>query len=392
MDRVVFVNHLKTGSASSYRQAGLAKYLRKLGYHTSLLGRGSQDGNSASSRDENASAYDETFFWEEQIAGRALQNLLLLRRILREADIVHINRANPYTATLMGFERSSFGGALVVDMEDWDGYGGYSTYARKLGPRGWLLTGYERVFPRMGDAVVVVSQLLRSYMLGVGVPEEKVSIIHNGFDEDLFDPGIDGREARMEYGLGSSPVVMYSGALWSFEREQHEVTLEAFRRVCAQVPDARLLLTGRGDLELKKTIEKLNLEANVVATGFVPRSKMPHLMAAADVALHVISYHPFHRASSPVIIPEYMAMGKAIVAPSSGELPTLLADGSGLLVGGLDSSALAAGVVRLLKDASLRKELGTRAARRSRELYSYRVAAASLKKTYDSAVRSRSAG
>ncbi len=115
---------------------------------------------------------------------------------------------------------------------------------------------------------------------------------------------------------------------------------------------------------------------------------MPNLMAAADVALHVISYHPFHRASSPVIIPEYMAMGKAIVATDSGEIASLLGDGAGILVNGLDPEALASGVVRVLRDPSLRKGLGARAMERSMGL-SYRAAASSLREVYRAAASSR---
>ncbi len=392
MDKVVFVNHLRTGSASNYRQAGLSRYLRKLGYHTTLIGRESQGGASATSIGSiSHPEFDEVIFWDEPIAEKLVSNLSLLSRALHDADVSHVNRANPYTATLTCLDRSSFGGALVVDMEDWDGYGGYSSYARKFGPRGWVLTGYERTFPRMADGVVVVSELLRSYMMSIGVPERKISLIHNGYDEDLFDPSTDGSRVRAEYHLGGSPVVMYSGALWSFEKEQHEVALKAFKKMCMEIPDAKLLITGKGDLELKKTIEEMKLGDNVVTTGFVPRSRMPEVMAAADVALHVISYHPFHRASSPVIVPEYMAMGKPVVAPASGELAFLLADGAGLLVNGLDSSALAAGLVKLLRDASLRVELGATAMRRSKELFSYRVAASALKSAYDNAIRSHSA-
>ena len=332
MDRVVFVNHLPLGSASSYRQTGLAKYLRRRGYRPELLGRARKvrrHGESGSTRrpteggtegQENALPFDRTFLWREPMEGWFLQNSSMAARATKGADIVHVNRASPYTATMLGLGRVPRSYALVVDMEDWDGYGGYSSYARKTGARGWLLTACERLFPRSADAVLVVSRLLRSYMVSIGVPEEKIFLIPNGFDEELFHPDVDGSAVRRQYGLSDSPTVMYSSALWSFERPLHEVALEAFRVARSEVPEAKLLMTGAGDLDVKGIIRKLNLEDSVIMAGFVPRNMMPQLMASADVALHVISYHPFHQASSPMIIPEYMAMGKPIVAPRSGSL------------------------------------------------------------------------
>jgi len=393
MEKVVFVNHLPLGSASSYRQAGLAKYLGRLGYHPDLVGR----AGKASVRSEGGSAgpgsafpFDRTFLWREPIGGRPLQNALLAASATKGAAIVHVNRASPYTATLLGFGLVPRDYALVVDMEDWDGYGGYSSYARKRGPRGWLLTAYERSFPRAADAVLVVSERLRSYMLSIGVEEEKIFNIPNGFDEEFFHPDIDPTAVRKQYGFGNSPTVMYSSALWSFERRQHEVALEAFKKARSEVPGAKLLLTGAGDFDVKKVVRDMGLEDSVVLTGFVPRSQMPELMAAADVALHVISYHPFHQASSPMIISEYMAMGKPIVAPRSGEIATMLSDGVGMLVDGLDPSAMGAALARLLGDASLRARLGQRAIIRSRERYSYRVAAAHLREAYAEACSARS--
>jgi len=394
MDRAVFINHLPLGSASNYRQAGFAKYLRAQGYRSELIGRApkARASKARTGRLEAEPAFEETFFWKEPMASRFIPNLSLLSGEAKGAEIVHVNRASPYTATLLSLRRRPRGSALVVDMEDWDGYGGYSSYARKLGIRGWLLSAYESWFPRSADTVLVVSHLLRSHMLAMGIPEGKLFVIPNGFDEDLFHPDIDGKGIREQYRLGDSPVVMYSSALWSFERELHEVALGAFRIASQDFPDAKLLLTGAGDLDVKTMAKELGLGDRVVTTGFVPREQIPRLMAASDVALHVISYHPFHQASSPMIIPEYMAMGKPIVAPRSGEIGTMLADGAGLPVDGLDPSVIASSLVRLLRDESLRRELGQKAAVRAKAMYSYRVLAARLRDAYEAARMARSDG
>ena len=381
MRSVVFVNHLPRGSASSYRQEGFAKYLRKEGLETTLVCRGS--GVPAVGR---GGAYTREVNWTEPFPLMLVQNARLLARAARSADIVHVNRANPFTATLVSLVRGAIRGRVVVDMEDWDGYGGYSTYIQSHGPKGWALTAYERAFPRTADAVVVVSRMLRDYMVRTGVPEERLTVINNGFDEEVFTPGEDSDLARKRYGLAESSVVIYSSTFWEFEKEQHELAFEALRRILKEVPDARLVLTGREDSSISGALRRSGIEGRVVRTGFVPRARLPGIMAAADVAVHVIGADAFHRASSPMIVPEYMAMGKPVVAPRVGELEVILSGGAGVLVDEVDPASIAEAAVRLLRDREEREAVGRRARMKAVEKYSYRSETEELMRVYERAL------
>jgi glycosyltransferase involved in cell wall biosynthesis len=393
LERVVFFNHLRQGSASNERQEGLGKYLRREGYRTKFVMRRPRTRAAAGvihqASQEKTSA-ETRVFWDEPLELKFLGNLSLTSWEARGADIIHVNRASPYTSSLLRLGKWSSRGALVVDMEDWDGYGGYSSYTANYGPKGWLLNFFERTFPKTADAVIVVSELLRSQILKLGVPPSRVFKVPNGFDPDLFHLGIDPSSMRETYGLADYPVLMYTSAYWQFERAQHSLALSVFRRVCDVYPEARLLMVGAGDLNIGELVHEFRLDANVIVTGFVPRSWMPGLMAAADAVFHVISDHPFHRASSPMVVPEYMAMGKAIVAPRIGELATMLSSGAGALVEGWDPSLMADQLVRVLGDESLRSELGRRAAAVAKEAYSYEVGAATLREAYRVAVENRS--
>ena len=382
MPKVVFVNHLPQGSASSYRQEGFAKCLRAEGFETALVCR--SGGGPQGRRPDGA--FEQTVFWAEPFPFRLAPNLRLLSGAIRDADIVHVNRANPYTATIVTLVRRSSKAAVVVDLEDWDGYGGYSSYIGSHGPKGWALTGWERTFPRTADAVVVVSGLLYAYMRSIGVPEEKLFVIHNGFDSDLFRHDIDGRAARRAYGLSDEPVVMYSSTFWGFEKELHETAFAALRRVFDEVPDARLLMTGKGASEVESALRAGGISGRVVKPGFVPREELPGIMAAADIAIHVISSHPFHTASSPMIIPEYMAMGKPVVAPRVGELAEILGGGAGVLVDRVDPGLLARAAVGLLADRDQRRKVGETAWKKAGEMYSYRAETTTLRRAYEKAL------
>ena len=323
-------------------------------------------------------------YWSEPMTAKFLKNFEIATREASKYDVIHVNRANPFTATILTLARGSKS-ALVVDMEDFDGYGGYSSYIDDRGPKGWILTSYERTFPKNASLVVVVSDLLFSYMLRVGIPRARLVKIPNGFDPQVFRREITGLSVRRKYDLGEDPVVMYASAYWKFERKLHELAFASFSRVCKALPRAKLLVVGTGNLDVAGLVREYGLTDNAILTGYVPRSMMPELMAAADVALHIISDHPFHRASSPMIISEYMAMGKAIVAPQVGELSRMLGGGTGRLVQSLNPEAVSGEVVTLLKNDKLRAETGERASAAAEGL-SYEVLAKTLAASYEEAL------
>lgn len=388
MDGVVFVNHLRLGSASSFRQAGLAKYLGRLGLPSDFLGRRGQTNAPQAETSRAWPFFRRIDYWDEPLVTRFPENVGLFNRVAREHGVLHINRANPYSATICALGRSSRN-TLVVDIEDWDGFGGYASYARLYGARGGLLTVYERAFPILGDLVLTVSHLLMTRMIQLGVPERRLLFLPNGYDEELFDPSISGKSVRENYGLKDAPVVIYMSTFWRFETSLHQIALSAFKEVSQEIPDARMLMVGGGDLDVMSLVERSGLRDRVVPTGFVDRKQIPSLIASADVALHVISDHPFHAASSPMVMPEYMAMGKPIVAPRIGELAYALGGGAGWLVDAADPKLLATGVKALLKDEPGRKAMGQMAHKKVKEEYSYGRLATKLKEAYERASEER---
>lgn len=297
-------------------------------------------------------------------------NASLLSRAARSHDVIHVNRAYPYTAALATLCRRAEG-RLVVDMEDWDGFGGYASFSGKYGPSGFLLTLCEMTFPRLAEEVLVVSGLLRRQAERAGVPPSRITFVPNGFDPELFHEGVDGQDARERLGLGDGPVLMYASTFWPFEMGVHRLVLESFRAALPSLPGAKLLVMGGGDAPVRKMATELGVGEKVVFAGHVPRSQVPGVMAAADVAVHMISGHPYHLASSPMIVPEFMAMGKPVVAPRLGELAAMLGGGAGVLVGGTDPVKMAKAIAATAGDKGMIRSVGRRAAERAIERYSY---------------------
>src|SRR5271169_6474277 len=106
MKGVAFVNHLRLGSASSFRQAGLAKYLDRMGLKGEFLGlRGRTPGKVAETMEEWR-CFQRISYWDEPLVTRFRENLGLFKTIARENPVLHVNRANPYTATIASLGRS----------------------------------------------------------------------------------------------------------------------------------------------------------------------------------------------------------------------------------------------------------------------------------------------
>jgi glycosyltransferase involved in cell wall biosynthesis len=225
--------------------------------------------------------------------------------------------------------------------------------------KGWALRT-ERAALSMADAIVVVSEALRSELAGAGVPAEKIEILPNGVDEGLFCQNLDGEAVRRRYELGHRPVIGFVGSFAPW----HDLgtLIQAFELVCKRY-DARLLLVGDGEIRpwLEQEVRDRGLEGRVTFAGSVPHQTVPEYLAAMDVA--VAPYpriEPFH--FSPMKVFEYMAAGRAVVTVALGEIDRLVAGGEwALFYEPGDAASLGRAIDVLLEDHTLRSRMGMRA-------------------------------
>lgn len=91
---------------------------------------------------------------------------------------------------------------------------------------------------------------------------------------------------------------------------------------------------------------------------------------------------PSFTEGTPNSVVEAMACGKPIIASDVGGIPDMLGDESGILVPAGDMSALAEAMVRLAKDADLRRTMGAAAKDRYQKLFSPKVVVPLMVDTY----------
>jgi L-malate glycosyltransferase len=211
---------------------------------------------------------------------------------------------------------------------------------------------------------ICASEAIRRMLVADGVPEAKTVTVHEGID---VERGRGAPAAKLHEELflpHQAPVVGNVAALVPHKGQRHLV--EAASLVVRQVPDARFVIAGEGELRpaLERQIKDHRLEKHVLLAGFRPDVLSLH--KAFDV--FVMSSITEGLGTSLL---DAMAAGKPIVATSAGGIPEVVTDGvNGLLVPPRDHDAMAAAIVRLLKDPALRQRMGDAGYSRVCDLFS----------------------
>jgi glycosyltransferase involved in cell wall biosynthesis len=213
---------------------------------------------------------------------------------------------------------------------------------------------------RRTAAAFAVSRQIEARCREVGLPDERIHWIPGAADLPRFDAG-DGQAIREEFKLGRAPVVV-SVARFAANRG-HEQLLAGFRQLLRRLPEARLLLVGKGERRdrLEQLVAELGLGHHVIFTGYRDRD-LPQVLAAADCfALMAAGSDESCRAAL-----EAMAAGRPVVARAVGALPETVVDGeTGLLVGDESAGAVAAALTEILGDPARARAMGEMGRRRA---------------------------
>jgi 1,2-diacylglycerol 3-alpha-glucosyltransferase len=240
---------------------------------------------------------------------------------------------------------------------------------------------YQDWFYSRCDVIIVPAPSAARYLK---VKDRQIIPVSNGIDLSRY--GTSGRqEFRKKYGLGDAPVIMHGGRL-SFEK-RIEGVIDAMPAVLKKVPDAKLMIVGKGPAKtfLENRVRQLGLEKSVVFTGYVSDADFPKAFAAADV-LAINS--PVETQS--LIVLEAMATGVPVVGADAGAIPDAIVDGeNGFLFQTDDSAALAGDLIRILSDDSLRAKLKEGALKTASE-HSLENTTKRLLQVYEMAIAARS--
>lgn len=228
----------------------------------------------------------------------------------------------------------------------------------------------------IGNSKAVVSQLHQDE----NVPREKLGLIYNGIVLERFVTPFDSGQKRKELDIASGAMVLTIVAnLISYKG--HSDLLQALSEIQGKMPDEWILLAvgrddGLGD-SLRQQADALGLGDKVRFPG--PRDNIPDLLRISD--LNILCSH--EEGFSNAIL-EGMAAGLPMVVTDAGGNAEAVVDGeTGLVVPAHSPSELGAAILKLVKDAHLRKCMGLAGKKRVEQKFSLGACVEQYERLYD---------
>ncbi|HEY4052390.1 MAG TPA: glycosyltransferase family 4 protein [Terriglobales bacterium] len=290
-------------------------------------------------------------------------------------DLVHVFKPKGF-AGAAGSYLLLKGNRVVLDCDDWEGWGGWNDV--KDYP--WIVKEYidrqEHWMTRRAHAVTTASRVL----------EGRVALVRGDSDSVYYVPNCGAAaanseiqksvrslspvETRRELGLPGGPLVLYSG---HFGDEQGVAMFQrSVARVARRLPMSLVLVgDGANSSRIKEEFQSgLNTK-----TYFFPQLAYQDFLRvvwACDVAAFPYPDDSVHRAKCSARIVDYMTMGKAVLTSEVGQNPEYIVDGeSGVLVAPGDEDGFAAKLELLLRNPELRARLGQNAEARIRARFQW---------------------
>ncbi len=221
----------------------------------------------------------------------------------------------------------------------------------------WMSRGVTWALGR-ADAIVGVSNYTARTFVEAGYRPDRVHAVLNAIEPSRWDWSLDPAPGRASLGVpDGAPLIVSVARL--FHWKGHFELLRALALVKREYPNVRLAIVGSDfpadsgtTHKLQEHARELGIGENIVFTG--QRSDVSLLLAACDVFSLPSFQEPFG-----LVFAEAMAMKRPVVALTNGGTPEVVEHGKcGLLSPSGDIDALAANLLRLLRDPALRAQFG----------------------------------
>ena len=241
----------------------------------------------------------------------------------------------------------------------------------------------EAVVPRsvkradhvLADSRATKNDLMEFYR----TPADKISVLYSAVDSQFSRVTDESalQEVLDRHGLKDLAYVLSVGTVQP--RKNYSGAIRALSRLRDAGIDLHYAVAGGGgwlEDEMYRSIRDTAMDDRVHILGFVPDEDLSALYSGARALLAVSLYEGF---GLPVL--EAMACGTPVITSNLSSLPEVAGD-AGILVDPLDTAAISDAIMRLLTDASLRKQLVAAGSEHVKR-FSWARAASQLKSIYD---------
>ena len=312
------------------------------------------------------------------------------RRLVREVldwqpDVVHCFKPKAYSGLaawwLWQFHRRDV--RLVVDSDDWEGWGGWNDLAPYSAAQKHFFAWQERWGMTHCHVLTVASRALQTLAWGHGVPPDRVAYVPNGagIRTQLAATHKRGSDSDGE----AAPTVLLYSRLFEFETGR---LVAALRGVKTAVPTLRILAVGAGlydadAAQFRQQLAEADLLDAVEDAGWVEEEALPALLSRADVGLYLMEDTLLNRAKCPVKLADMLALGIPVVGEAVGQVSEYVLHGqTGLLRPSGDTAGLTADLIRLLTDPEERARMAGNGRRHYAENFAWSRLADRLEYVY----------
>lgn len=247
----------------------------------------------------------------------------------------------------------------------------------------WL----ERFLYHHADGMIVNSPGYVNHVRERGA--RKVTLIPNGADPRMFDPGDRGLPFREQCHFEEKFVALYAGA-HGISNDLN--TLLHAAAMLSDRPQIAIVLLGDGK-------EKNNLIARANEMGLnnvhflapIPKSDMPMALAAADTCIAILKAIPLYATTYPNKVFDYMAAGRPVVLAIDGVIRDVVETAqAGIYVQPGDADALAEAITRLCNDSDLTHRMGAAGRKAIEEQFDRALVAERLKNLFEEMISDKS--
>jgi glycosyltransferase involved in cell wall biosynthesis len=232
---------------------------------------------------------------------------------------------------------------------------------KRHGLLGIVAKSLERMLYHRARFIVALSPGIAAGVIAEGIGPERVCMVPNSSDLDLFSPGAKDSELVERYGLAGKFVVGYAGAIGPSNDVEGNVPKAARILLDRGRDDIVFLIAGDG--KSKPALEEMTEPlGNVKLVGSVPKAEVPRLTRTADTLLVLFADKPILATNSPNKFFDGLATGRPMIVNSPGWTRQLVEDhDAGAYFPAGDGAALADVLERLADDPASVARMGANA-------------------------------
>src|SRR5208337_3961092 len=192
------------------------------------------------------------------------------------------------------------------------------------------------------------------------VPAERIFIVENGVETDLFCFDSAALEVRKQLKVEDRFLICYIGTIGN--AHGLEALVVAAEQLQTALSNATFLLIGEG--AEKERIEKLAAKrslTNILFLGQQPRERIPAYISAADLCLVMLKRAELFKTVIPTKLLEYMACERPVIVAVDGQARRIVEEaGGGVFVEPENSRAVVKAILGCAEDPEQGRQMGTR--------------------------------